>query len=184
MAHAQQMQFVSETKNKFPHYFNKAKVLECGSLNINGSVRPLFTECSYIGIDNHPGPDVDLVLPLHSINDGSCQFGKELMYNFDTVISCEMLEHDFYWDMSVKKMYSVLKPNGLLIITCAGYNRKIHGVEQFASDPKASHYKNITVNDFSKVFDLEFLFQDFAIHYNGGGDEKGDLYFWGIKRYY
>lgn len=181
MAHFQQQLFVQQTKQLFPQNFNNAKVLECGSLDVNGSIRCLFSNCSYLGIDNHSGPGVDLVMPLHNINN--CD-SKELLYNFDTVISCEMLEHDFYWDFSVKKMYSLLKPDGLLIITCGGYNRKIHGVQEFASDPKASHYKNITVSDFSKAFDLEFLFKDFTIHYNGGGDLKGDFYFWGVKRYF
>ena len=181
MAHFQQQLFIQETKQLFPRYFNNVKVLECGSMNINGSVRSFFSNCSYLGIDNHPGPDVDLVIPLHDINN--CD-SKELMYNFDTVISCEMLEHDFYWDLSFKKMYSILKPNGLLIITCGGYNRKIHGVGDYGSDPLKNHYKNITASDLTKTFDLEFLFQDFRIHYNGGGDLKGDLYFWGIKRFF
>lgn len=181
MAHFQQELFIKNLKDKFPEYFNKAKVLECGSLNVNGSIRSLFTECSYLGVDCHPGPGVDMVTNLHEINSA---LSKEIIYNFDTVISCEMLEHDFYWDRSIKKMYSLLKPNGLLMITCGGYNRPEHGIGSFGSDPKKNHYENITVGHLTKAFDLEFLFKDFCIHYNGGGDLKGDLYFWGIKRFF
>lgn len=181
MAHFQQELFMRETKLSFPDYFNNVKVLECGSMDVNGSVRSLFTNCSYLGIDCHSGSGVDMVINLHEINSAN---SKEILYNFDTVVSCEMLEHDFYWERSFKKMYSVLKPNGLLVITCGGYNRIEHGVGHFGSDPKKNHYENITVSHLAKAFDLEFLFKDFRIHYNGGGDLKGDLYFWGIKRFF
>jgi SAM-dependent methyltransferase len=177
MAHIDQRKFVEKIKNELPQYFNNIKVIDCGSYDVNGNIKDVFTNCNYIGIDNHAGPNVDWVVPLHHIDTPGMQVSK-----YDTVISCEMLEHDYYWERSLKKMYNILKSNGLLLITCAGYNRRKHGVEEFASDLKQCHYENITVSHLLKAFDLEFLFSDFEIKYNGSGGEMGDFYFWGIKR--
>ena len=40
-------------------------VLECGSYNVNGSVRDLFAVREYIGLDWRPGPGVDVVNLVH-----------------------------------------------------------------------------------------------------------------------
>jgi len=61
MAHQQQFDFIQSLVLKFPEQFSDKKVLEVGSLNINGSIRQFFTECDYLGIDVGPGVDVDLV---------------------------------------------------------------------------------------------------------------------------
>ena len=177
MAHLDQRNFILKTKNQFPQYFKNIRVIDCGSYDLNGNIKDVFENCEYLGIDNHPGPNVDWAIPLHFLDTPGYTVEK-----FDTIVSCEMLEHDYYWERSLKKMYSILKPQGLMIFTCAGYNRKEHGVEEFASDPKQSHYENITVSHLVKSLDLEFLFSDFQIEYNGSGDEMGDLYFWGLKR--
>jgi hypothetical protein len=42
MSHQQQLDFVASVKAQFPEYFSQAKVLEVGSLDINGSVRQFF----------------------------------------------------------------------------------------------------------------------------------------------
>lgn len=39
MSHQQQLDFVAAVKAEFPEHFSQTKVLEVGSLNINGSVR-------------------------------------------------------------------------------------------------------------------------------------------------
>ena len=39
MAHLQQSEYVKSLKKIYPHFFNRKKVLEVGSLNINGSIR-------------------------------------------------------------------------------------------------------------------------------------------------
>ena len=59
-------QYCSE---KYEKYFNKpSTVLECGSYNINGTVRDFFDVDFYIGIDWRPGSCVDVValLQLHA----------------------------------------------------------------------------------------------------------------------
>lgn len=39
MSHQSQIDFVAGVKNRFPDYFTDKKVLEIGSLDINGSIR-------------------------------------------------------------------------------------------------------------------------------------------------
>jgi hypothetical protein len=45
MAHESQQNFVSRVKSRFPDSFSGKRVLEVGSLDINGSVRSLFVGC-------------------------------------------------------------------------------------------------------------------------------------------
>jgi len=95
------------------------RVLDVGSLNVNGSVKSLFTQCSeYIGLDMRLGPDVDVVAKADSIpydND-----------YFDCVVCCEMLEHDDNFFKSLEEMKRVLKSGGYLILTVPGIGFKIH----------------------------------------------------------
>jgi hypothetical protein len=51
MAHQEQKDFVQKLRNNFSNFFTDKKVLEIGSLNINGSIREFFDNCKYTGID-------------------------------------------------------------------------------------------------------------------------------------
>jgi hypothetical protein len=89
MAHQQQFDFVRGVAHFYPNNFTNCKVLEVGSLDINGSVRQFFTGCEYIGIDLGQGRGVDVV----------CQ-GQDYDApdnTFNTVISCECFEHNPDW---------------------------------------------------------------------------------------
>jgi len=72
---------------------------------------------TFTGIDIGPGLNVDIVCSAH-------EFTSDTL--FDVVISTEMLEHNKYWHQSLRRMYDLLKPGGLLVITCAGYGRHEH----------------------------------------------------------
>lgn len=89
-------------------------VLEVGSYNVNGSVRPLFVGANYIGVDARKGPGVDIVLPASAL---TARFAEG---SFDIVISTEMLEHDPAFWLSMAEMGAVLKLGGYLIITARG----------------------------------------------------------------
>lgn len=174
MSHQSQLDFVSSVRTKFPKAFNGAKVLEVGSLNINGTVRIFFDDCDYLGIDLGPGKDVDLVTPAH---------GLESPNNvFDTVISCECFEHDQFWRQSFQRMYDVLKPQGLFIFSCATTGRPEHGTTRtspadapFTND----YYRNLTAYDFASAFDLKNMFSE---HEFSTCDFPADLYFYGVKK--
>jgi len=94
----------------------QGKVLDCGSLDINGSVRDLFID--YTGLDRIPGKNVDVVASCHKI-----PFPDEY---FDHVLSLEMIEHDDDFWKSISEMRRVLKPGGKLVITTRGIYFKLH----------------------------------------------------------
>lgn len=170
--HTEVTHHIIKTKNLFTEYFSNKKILEVGSLDINGSIRGAFHNCEYIGLDVGEGKGVDVVCPIH-------EYIHPL--EFDVVVSTEMLEHDVHWQDSLKQMYENLKPGGLLILTCAGPQRQEHGTTRttpgdapFTND----WYRNITLEDFSSILPKE-LFNEYYLAYTRGDT---DLNFYGIKK--
>jgi SAM-dependent methyltransferase len=175
MAHQQQFDFVKTCQQKHPNAFSQAKVLEVGSLDINGSVRQSFTDCDYLGIDVGEGKGVDLV----------CQ-GQEFQgktNSFDTAISCECFEHNPYWIATFENMHRVVKQGGLVVMSCATTGRAEHGTR--ATSPEDAplvewdYYKNLTEADFKEKFDLDKMFSKYEFSTNS---QTHDLYFYGVKK--
>ena len=102
--HIEVRDWLGELRRQYSEAFVVDSVLECGSYNVNGSVRDLFTAREYVGLDWRPGPGVDVVSLVHEYQPGRM---------FDTVISTEMLEHDPHWRESVARMIELVKPGGL-----------------------------------------------------------------------
>lgn len=157
-------------KKRFPEYFENKDVLDCGSLDINGNNRYLFSGGSYLGIDICPGKNVDIVVSID-------QFNPEK--NYDVVISTEMLEHNESWLESLRNMVYLTKFGGLLLITAAGTGRPIHGTASNnpQDSPKTNnYYQNITAEMLTRAIDLDG-FSWFEISYI-----DTDIRFVGIKR--
>lgn len=130
--------YVIKIKSLFPFYFKLRRVLEVGSQNINGSVRPLFHRCLYIGIDVGPGDGVDVVASGHAYKPVGL---------FDTIISTECAEHDEHWKETMMNCMRLLKPGGAMIFTCAGEGRPEHGTRRtdtFSSPFTTDYYQNVT----------------------------------------
>lgn len=93
----------------------KAKtVLEVGSYNVNGTVRPVVERLepkTYLGVDASPGPNVDRVVDCRDLVD---VFGPG---SWDVVISTEMLEHVRDWKDCMRNLVDVVKPGGVLAVT-------------------------------------------------------------------
>lgn len=174
MSHPDQMNFVASVAKMYPAHFFNSRVVEVGSLNINGSVRQFFSQPTfYVGCDLGPGPGVDLICPGHKL-----PFHDE---TFDVAISCECFEHDKNWYMTFKRMMELVKPMGLVIFTCATTGRPEHGTTQNAPADAPftnDYYKNLTERDFFEGFDLErrFFRHEFRVN-----EASHDLYFWGQK---
>lgn len=174
MSHKQQLDFVSAVRDMFPANFKDAKVLEVGSLDINGTIRIFFDHCDYVGCDIGPGMHVDIVCPGEDLNfaDGE----------FDTVASCECFEHNPHWASTFKNMHRMTKPGGLVFFSCATTGRPEHGTTR-TSPADAPHcgdyYRNLTKEDFEITFVLDDMFNEFRF---GVGKETCDLYFFGVKK--
>jgi len=178
MAHTQQFAFVSRTKLRYPDYFLGKKVLEVGSLNINGTVRDFFDNCDYIGIDVGQGPNVDIVCEGQNLDHSD--------NTYDTIISCECFEHNPYWVETFANMHRMTKSNGLIIMSCATTGRSEHGTTR--TNPYDSpltvgkgwdYYKNLTEQDFRDNFQLDNMFLEYNFQIEYG---HCDLYFTGIKK--
>jgi len=181
MSHKEQKEFIKKVKNLFPDMFRKKMVIDFGSLDINGSNKEWFEDCNYVGIDIQEGKNVDYVSKCHEYID-------EPVY--DVVISTEMLEHDMYWEKSLQNMLELLKPKGLLIITCATTGRPEHGTRR--SDPFTSpftskidewcdYYRNLTIEDVASVIKPK---KNFSESFENQTTEIPwcDYQFWGIKK--
>jgi len=170
--HTEPWNLLVEMKTKYPDFFYKKKVLEAGSLDINGSVRNFFTSCWYTGVDVGPGKGVDLISPIHEVKSPN---------EFDVVVTTEMLEHDTYWKESLAQMYENLKSGGLFIFTCAGPTRQEHGTKRTTpgdSPYTTDYYRNISIEDFRSILP-EDKFTESKIWYERG---EADLLFYGFKK--
>lgn len=176
MAHREQAHYIASVKDAFPQFFTGGRVLEIGSLNINGTVRQFFAAREYIGVDVGEGPGVDVVISGHEYDS------KEL---FDCVISCECFEHNPFWRETFLNMVRLCRRGGLVIFTCATTGRPEHGTTR--TTPGCSpltvakgwdYYKNLTEADFTSSVDIEKLFFEHEFCVNEG---SRDLYFRGIK---
>ena len=174
MAHQQQFDFVSGIAGFFPNNFANCKVLEVGSLDINGSVRQFFIDCDYIGIDLGHGRGVDIVCPGQDY--------KALDNTFDTIISCECFEHNPDWVATFANMYRMVKRGGLIVMSCATTGRAEHGTKRTSPGDApfcGDYYKNLTEQDFRDNFDVDSMFHVYEF---GIGEVTHDLYFYGVKK--
>lgn len=110
--------YVHDLKKKIG---KQKRVLEIGSLNVNGSIKDHFSDADkYIGIDLEKGENVDIVASSYDIPK---LFKKE---SFDCVICCETLEHDTYFWVTLMNMRWVLKKGGYMIISVPSLQQYIH----------------------------------------------------------
>jgi len=93
---------------KTHQYLNK--VLEVGSLDVNGSVRDLFKDREYVGTDMRPGANVDDVVNAHDL------LTKYEPETFDLVFSFDTFEHDDMWWISWDNMKKLVKKGGWLML--------------------------------------------------------------------
>lgn len=98
------------------------RVLEVGAYNVNGTPRSVFEPYaeSYIGTDMQAGSGVDIV------SHNSTLMSVFERQSFDTVICCEVLEHDSYFGDTLTSMKRILKPSGYLIITTPTFGFPLH----------------------------------------------------------
>lgn len=176
MSHHAQMFFCKQLKNKFPDYFKNKSVLEVGSLYVNGTVRDLFENCNYTGVDLFAGKCVDVVGHLVDL---------KLANTYDVVCSTEAFEHDSRWMKTLNEMYKLLNPNGLLFFTCAGFGRPEHGTPKANPNDSGTgmigdpYYKNLTITDFMHVLDFDTYFSVYGFEIER---VHKDVYGFGIKR--
>lgn len=83
-------------------------VLDVGSMDVNGSLKPLFENCNYIGMDMESGNNVDIVCNSHKMPFD--------INPFDVIVSTSAFEHDFCFWETFREMCRVVKAGGLIYI--------------------------------------------------------------------
>lgn len=161
---------------QFPGYFEAGKmVLDCGSKDINGTLREVFPDCQYDGLDKEEGKNVNFIGLIHEFTAG---------WGYDAVISCSTLEHSEFWEKDLRNMYRLLRDGGLLVIATVCKNFPEHGTarkpeyDNLIYGTSADYYRNINAEDVRSVLNLELEFEKFDLQET----EDNDLFFWGIKK--
>lgn len=96
------------------------RVLEIGSLNINGTAKDYFDFEDWIGIDMVAGKDVDKVMNGHDLKD-NFEEGS-----FDTVVCMNTLEHDNKFWLTLEGINYVLKKGGHFVFAQPTIDFPIH----------------------------------------------------------
>lgn len=172
MSHPEQIEFVERVRKLFPHLFSSTRVIEIGSLDINGSIRTLFDGCEYVGVDLEPGIGVDLVSLGHEVDLDD--------RSFEVAISCECFEHNPHWRETFLNMCRMTRE--LVVLTVATHGRPEHGTTSTTPEDSPftqgrwDYYRNLGVEDLS-LFPLNQLFKEYEISYSR---DTNDIYFWGL----
>ncbi len=168
--HHEVSEFFDRMKQSFGAAFEARRVFEAGSLDVNGSVRRFFPAAKeYVGIDWRPGKGVDVVSLAHEYRghqDG----------HFDVAVSTEMLEHDPYYDRSLKRMMALLSRNGILIVTCAGPERHAHRIE---TAPQPGYYMGPTMGQVLSAIYSQGTFKQARVE---DDPDAKDLRFFGWRK--
>ena len=176
MAHFQQLQFVAMLARHMSAHWAGLTVVEIGSADVNGSIRPLFSGSHYTGVDLAPGPGVEMVASGHDVALPSD--------SVDLAISCECFEHNPMWRETFVNMHRMTRPGGVVVFTCASRGRLEHGTTRtrpFDSPSSLAigwdYYRNLNRDDFERL-PLATMFEDYAFFRN---EVSKDLYFAGRK---
>tara|TARA_R110000822_G_scaffold309905_1_gene440612 strand:- start:722 stop:1225 length:504 start_codon:yes stop_codon:yes gene_type:complete len=116
-------------------------VIEIGSRNINGTIRDLFPNAKWIGLDLFEGPEVDVVCDARD-------FVPESLV--DLVVCCEVLEHCSGWRQLIQSASLWLKQKGVIIITAAGPGRDPHSAIDGGELHPDEHYANVTQDELAE----------------------------------
>ncbi|MGB5440950.1 MAG: methyltransferase domain-containing protein [Gammaproteobacteria bacterium] len=97
--------------NKYLSSESKLKVLDVGSYDVNGTLKPLFDRegWSYTGMDVEQGPNVDVVLE----DRNRFPFDDE---SFDAIVSTSCFEHDEAFWLTFAEIVRTLKTGGYIYL--------------------------------------------------------------------
>lgn len=93
------------------HVSNSSRLvlLDFGSMDFNGSIKPIFMNQIYYGVDIENGPNVDIVMKDRHIPHLPDGFA-------DVIVSSSCFEHDEMFWLTFLEMCRLLRPNGLIYI--------------------------------------------------------------------
>lgn len=141
--------WVKNVKKKFIK--SSGRVLEVGSLDVNGTVRYFFDDATeYIGTDMGKGPGVDRVINAHNLL-------KHFKPNsFDVVLCLETLEHDNSPWTTIPILQKLVKKGGYLIVSTPTFGFPLHRYPKDYFRYGEDAYREIIFDKF-KILELSFV---------------------------
>ena len=130
--------FIQENANKLT-----GRVIEIGSLDVNGGIRDLVT--IEVGVDMRPGIGVDLVCKAEDL------LTHYRVGEFDACVSLDTLEHVEDWAGFVKTSWELVKEGGWLVMTMASM---LKGRHAYPDD-----YWRLTEGDIKAIYPHAEVFQ-------------------------
>ena len=142
MSHPAQLDFFAMADSFFPDHF-AGRVIDIGSLDINGGPHRNISPREYVGVDLAEGPNVNLVSRGEDVDFPSGYF--------DVAMSSECFEHNPNWRETFRNMYRLTRPGGLVIFSCATWGRPEHGTTRsdggysapFVVEQGSEYYENV-----------------------------------------
>lgn len=164
--HRDALDWVSFSFQKNKKDQQNIKVLEFGSLDINGSVRSILQSISdlYIGVDMQQGAGVDVIC-------NAVDFDSDTL--FDVVVCCEVFEHTPEWRDIINNSYRLMCDGGLFIATMAGEGRFAHSAIDENPIREWEYYANVGAWELNRKLKM---FSQHEIDYI-----SNDLRCWAIK---
>lgn len=117
------------------------RILEVGSLDVIGSVRPVIERLNpkeYIGIDIEHGKGVDIVCDAQDL---AHIFGEN---SFDVVVCTEVLEHIKDWRKAISNIKRVCRHHGIIFLTTK--------MPKFVYHAYPDDYWRFSERDFCEIF--------------------------------
>ena len=176
MAHPEQRCFIETVAACLGGDFRGLDVLEVGSYDNTGTIRPAFAGSAYVGVDLVEGPGVDVV------GEGSALDFPDS--TFAVTLSSECFEHNPYWAETIANMHRMTRPGGVMIFSCATTGRFEHGTARTSPMSPGSqqlgwdYYRNLSEADIRAALALDELFADYRFLTHR---ISCDLYFIGLK---
>lgn len=142
--HVEAYEWIESSFNNWVGDKKDLNVLEIGSLDINGSVRSIFTNHArtYLGIDPQAGPGVDYVCDASLFDTGPI---------WDVVVCAEVFEHAPVWREIVERAHGNLVEGGIFIATMAGEGRAPHSAIDENPIRDWEYYENVTGPELKKA---------------------------------
>lgn len=129
-----------------------SRVVELGAHRMHDhDPRPTFPDAGWTGVDWRDGPGVFVVGLAHEVVT-SRYIGKLLVpVDVDVVLSISALEHDPHWALTVAAAVALVRPGGLVAVTCAG-----PGWEEHERDcaPGGPYYRNVDCEEVASTIRL------------------------------
>ncbi len=169
-ARSEQRFFLGLLKRHLPAWFRERTVLEICRPGVPPATGEWFERCRIVATSTAPPKG-----PAEGPEAFSASSGT-----FDTIVSCEALEHLPQWRDAFENAIRMLKPDGLMAVSCAGLGRRQHETARYSAPGATTDtwYRNLAPEDFAGIdLDAHFgawaWFEDRTVH---------DLTFVGLGR--